>query len=101
MKLFGHYLFEKDPELKAYKQDKLERERKEWTEACENDGKKGSYVLMSRIPSGILLPFGEGNFKQIPEELKEHHVYAKQGRCHKFNGKKYCYHTGKEMVTEI
>lgn len=31
--------------------------------------------------------------------LATHHRHAREGRCHKFNGKKYCYHKGQEIVT--
>lgn len=101
MKIFGHYLFEEDPELIAYREEKRQREYKEMVASCENDGKEGSlYPPLPNIPAGTYHSF-MGSVDRDKMALWVHNDQKKQGKCHKFNGKKYCYHTGKEIIKEV
>jgi hypothetical protein len=98
VKLFGYYIFEDSPEMKDYRATWEEHERRSMASVCEMEG--------PRTP--IKLPNAEGDYLPVwgpvdskKENLKRHQELASQGRCHKFNGKKFCYHTGKEIVSDI
>ncbi len=98
MKIFGHYLFEDDPELKDYLQEKEQRRRREIARICET-GENDPYAqVLPNVECGdtLLSEKEEARFF-----LNIHREMASQGECHKFNGKKYCYHTGKEIVIDL
>lgn len=90
MRIFGITLFEESEELKQYKADLSERRRKNIAEACKKgyapDLDLSAYVMFS------------GHVDDAKERLNDHNEMATIGECHDFNGKKYCYHTGKEII---
>lgn len=102
MKIFGHYLFEDNPELAAYQEDKRRRQWEADVRSCEADGKLPA-VALPRVEFGELtrngIPVSEK--EQDRHHLRTHRRWAQENRCHTFNGQKYCYHTGKEIVTSI
>ncbi len=98
MKLFGHYIFEEDPELQEYHQAILSRKQGDIAVACER-GESDPFTV--RLPS---IPFadhlGLSQKASEKEDLHIHREYTQRGECHYFNGKKYCYHTGREIVSD-
>jgi hypothetical protein len=96
MKIFGHYIFEDSPELKAYKQYQLEERREESKEACIGDelARKGIYGESPHIPMPM-------EYDDAESQLRSHYQSKSLGLCHNHMGKKYCYHTGTEIVTDL
>ena len=106
MKIFGKYFFEDSPEFKSYKEDIAERKRQENIYSCSFEGKNKPVLPTVDLD---LMGYAGGGFTgslPLPQDeaakrrLKDHQDYAKRGECHKFNEKKYCYHTGKEIISE-
>lgn len=106
MKIFGYYLFEDSPEQKEYNLRKENEERQESWDACKNEGSP-NHVAMTDLPDADIIRksplWGNRYVTGLEEEKfwkKEHLKLVKKRFCHYIYNKKYCYHTGKEIVKE-
>jgi len=94
MKIFGFTLFEEDPEFKVFRENVKKKEHEDMVASCEGRKKNGR-------PVAPLPELGYIDGLGLIEGLWVlHKRMAKKGECHTLNGKKYCYHTGKEIITE-
>lgn len=90
MKILGFNLFEKlDLELESYKADLVSQEREKLIKDCQGGG-----LIDIDLYSFDL--YGDSEAKA---RLEAHRQKVKKGICHIFNYKKYCYHTGKEIIS--
>jgi hypothetical protein len=95
MKIFGHYIFEEDPEYRAHREMLERKEREESYVAC---ARKDDDPYTFPLPSGWH-DYREGSEKDhFKWDLEKHKEKQKKKMCHYYYDTKYCYHTGKEIV---
>lgn len=94
MKLLWFHLFEDSDQLKAYRKTLVDELYKDMKTACENSSKK-----RFRGPRLARIPFANRLRGKVEENHFIIHLEWKRiKKCHIFGEKKYCYHTGKELI---
>ena len=98
MQILGHY-FSEDREDKLFRQEWEEKRKARVIEQCISYGVKGETIFwdliqMPREKAGIPR-------ESIEDEIALHEGLINKRECHVFYGKKYCYHTGEQIVTGL
>lgn len=108
MNILNIFKKEKDPELVAYEEKLAKKQKQKENLKCINYGKPKKDIWYNSIKNLDERSFYDSSLRDFfgfgtkPEEqlrFEEHKKLSRQNECHIFDEKKYCYHTGKELVT--